>query len=115
MSEGEPRMSLDESAAIAEMLRDRFGLAFSHDSRPSLERRLRERLQKTRTPTFTDYVRLLRGDRGDGPGANGGGRVVRRNVCGALHESRDPGSAWPIVPMIPDRSRVAPIPCTASG
>lgn len=65
MTEGEPRMSLEEHAAIVEMLRDRFGLTFSHDSRPSLERRLRERLQKTRTPTFTDYVRLLRGDRAE--------------------------------------------------
>lgn len=65
MTDGEPRMSLDEHAAIVEMLRDRFGLAFSHDSRPSLERRLRERLAKTRTPTFTDYVRLLRSERAD--------------------------------------------------
>jgi chemotaxis protein methyltransferase CheR len=65
VSEGEPRMSLDEHAAIVEMLRDRFGLAFSHDSRPSLERRLRERLVKTRTPSFTDYVRLLRGERAE--------------------------------------------------
>jgi len=63
--EGEPRMSLEEHAAIAELLRDRFGLAFSLDARHSLERRLRERLQKAGIATFTDYVRLLRSERGE--------------------------------------------------
>lgn len=62
---GEGRMSPEEYGAIAELLRERFGLAFGLDGRSVLERKLRERLLRLRLATFTDYVRYLRGDRGE--------------------------------------------------
>jgi chemotaxis protein methyltransferase CheR len=61
----EPRMSPDELQVIIDLLRERYGLTFGHDARPSLERKLRERLTRLRLSTFTDYVRILWGDRGE--------------------------------------------------
>ncbi len=61
----EPRMSPDELAAILDLLRDRYGLVLGPDARPTLERKLRERLTRLGLSTFTDYVRVLWGERGE--------------------------------------------------
>lgn len=65
MTDPEPRMSPDELWAFSELLRERYGIVFGHDARSSVERKLRERLTRLGLPSFTEYVRVLRGDRGE--------------------------------------------------
>ena len=50
----------EEFRLLRDLFAQRTGLSFSPDSRPSIERRLRERLAVVGVPTFSDYYQYLR-------------------------------------------------------
>lgn len=55
-----PAISHEEFVLLRDLIGARTGLHFSHDMRPSFERRLRERLAARNLRTFTEYYQHLR-------------------------------------------------------
>lgn len=58
--EGGTLLKPEEFRLLRDLLAQRTGLSFAADARPSIERRLRERLAVVGTPTFADYYQYLR-------------------------------------------------------
>ncbi len=58
--EGGTLLKPEEFRLLRDLLAQRTGLSFSADARPSIERRLRERLAVVGAPTFADYYQYLR-------------------------------------------------------
>jgi chemotaxis protein methyltransferase CheR len=56
----EPRLRADEYRLLRDLVSERLGLWFGPESRSSLERRLRERLDVHGLTSFTDYFQLLK-------------------------------------------------------
>ncbi len=58
--EGGTLLKPEEFRLLRDLLAQRTGLSFAADARPSIERRLRERLAVVGAPTFADYYQYLR-------------------------------------------------------
>jgi chemotaxis protein methyltransferase CheR len=58
--EGGGLLKPEEFRLLRDLLAQRTGLSFSADARPSIERRLRERLAIVGVPTFSEYYQYLR-------------------------------------------------------
>jgi chemotaxis protein methyltransferase CheR len=59
-SSWEPQLRADEYRLLRDLVSERLGIWFGPDSRSSLERRLRERLNVHGLATFADYYQLLK-------------------------------------------------------
>ncbi len=57
---GEPQLRADEYRLLRDLVSERLGIWFGPDSRSSLERRLRERLEVRGLTSFADYYQLLK-------------------------------------------------------
>jgi chemotaxis protein methyltransferase CheR len=57
---GEPQLRADEYRLLRDLVSERFGIWFGPESRSSLERRLRERLNVRGLSSFADYYQLLK-------------------------------------------------------
>lgn len=57
---GEPQLRADEYRLLRDLVSERLGIWFGPESRSSLERRLRERLEVRGLTSFADYYQLLK-------------------------------------------------------
>lgn len=57
---GEPQLRADEYRLLRDLISERLGIWFAPESRSSLERRLRERLDVRGLTSFADYYQLLK-------------------------------------------------------